>query len=64
MYVHCRPRAKLHNDCVQPAVKHAGGQVMVWGHFGGQQTGDFAKIDGKMKKEQYLEILRNHVITL
>jgi hypothetical protein len=44
-------------------VKHGGGSVMVWGCFGGNSVGDLIKIDGIMKKEQYLEILKNHGVS-
>ena len=43
-----------------PTVKHGGGSVMVWGCFGGNNTGDIVKIDGIMMKEVYLGILKNH----
>jgi hypothetical protein len=44
-------------------VKHGGGSVMVWGCFGGNRVGDLIKIDGIMKKEHYLEILKNHGVS-
>ena len=43
-------------------IKHGGGNIMVWGCFGGGQVGSIAKIDGKMTKEVYLKILREHVL--
>jgi hypothetical protein len=36
---------------------------MVWGCFGGNRVGDLIKIDGIMKKEHYLEILKNHGVS-
>ena len=35
---------------------------MVWGCFGGGQSGSIAKIDGKMTKEVFLKILKGQVL--
>ena len=43
-------------------IKHGGGNIMVWGCFGGGQVGSIAKMDGKMTKEVYLKILKEHVL--
>ena len=43
-------------------VKHGGGNIMVWGCFGGGQVGSIAKIFGKMTKEVYLKILKGQVL--
>ena len=40
-------------QCVVPIVKHSGGSIMVWGCFGGKNTGDIVKIDGIMKKDTW-----------
>ena len=47
---------------VAPTVKHGGGSVMVWGCFGGNNTGDIVKIDRILTKEVYFGILKNHAI--
>ena len=44
------------------AIKHGGGNIMVWGCFGGGLVGSIAKIDRKMTKEVYLKILKEHVL--
>ena len=44
-----------------PTVKHEGGNIMLWGCFAAAGTGALYKIDGIMKKEHYLEILRQHL---
>ena len=43
-------------------IKHGGGNIMVWGCFGGGQVESIAKIDGKMTKQVYLKILKEHVL--
>lgn len=40
-----------------------GGNVLVWGCFAGTVVGDLVKIDGIMRKEQYLQILKNHAFS-
>lgn len=62
VFVRRRPEECLAPQCVVPTVKHGGGSVMVWGCFAGTSVGDLVKIDGVMRKEQYLDILRNHAI--
>ena len=49
-------------QCEVPTVKHGGTSVIVWGCFGGNNTGDIAKINRIMLKEVHLGILKNHVI--
>jgi len=43
---------------VKPTVKHGGGNIMVWGCFNWWRTGPLVKIDGIMKKDDYLNILK------
>ena len=35
---------------------------MIWGCIGANSIGDLIKIEGILKKEQYLSILRDHAI--
>lgn len=44
-----------------PTVKHGGGSLMFWGSFSASGPGSLVKIDGTMKKEQYLEILQKNI---
>lgn len=43
-------------------IKHGGGSIMVRGSFAGRKTRDLVKIDGRMVKETYREILEYHAI--
>lgn len=49
-------------SCVVPTVKHGGGSVMVWGCFGGFESGNFIQVKGTMRKEDYYSILQRHAI--
>ena len=40
-----------------PTVKHGGGNIMLWGCFSSQGTGNLVKVPGIMKKENYIQIL-------
>jgi len=44
-----------------PTVKHGGGSIMIWGCFSANGTGALHKIDGTMKKEDYVAILDEHL---
>jgi len=43
-------------------VKHGGGGVMVWGCFSGKGLGSLVKVDGKMNKLDYIDILDKHLL--
>ena len=45
-----------------PSVKHGGGNVMVWGCFGGGKVGDLYRVKEILKKEGYHSILQLHAI--
>ena len=44
-------------------VKYRGGSIMLWGCFAAGGTGALHKIDGIMRKEHYVEILKQHLKT-
>ena len=40
-----------------PTVKHGGGNIMLWGCFSSQGTGNLVRVQGTMNKENYIQIL-------
>ena len=44
-----------------PTVIHRGGSIMLWGCFAIGATGALHKIDGIMRKENYVDILKQHL---
>ena len=52
-----RPNELILEECLTLSVKHAGGNDMVWGRFGGGQVGDFHRVKRILKKEGYHSIL-------
>ena len=40
-----------------PSVKHGGGSIMLWECFSAAGTGKLVRIEGKMNKAKYREIL-------
>ena len=42
-------------------VKHGGGSIMLWGCFSASGPGNLVKVDGIMKKEQYIKILEENI---
>ena len=41
---------KMLKEYLTPAVKHGGGNVMVWGCFGGGKVGDLYRVKGILKE--------------
>lgn len=62
VYVRRRVGERMRDDCVVPTVKHGGGSLMIWGCFGNSKVGDLVEITGKLDKEGYLAILRDHAL--
>ena len=46
-----------------PTMKHGGGSIMFWGCFSAGGTGALHKIDGIMRNENYVDILKQHLKT-
>ena len=46
-----------------PTVKHGGGSIMLWGSFAAGGTGVLSKIDGIMRMENDMDILKQHLKT-
>lgn len=47
-----------------PTVMYGGGSIMLWGCFAAEGTGALHKIDGIRRKENYVDILKQHLKTL
>ena len=61
-YVFKRLEEKMIPDCIVTTVKHGGRSITVWRCIGANSVDDLIKIEGILKKEQYLSILRDHAI--
>ena len=44
-------------------LKHGGGSIMLWGCFVAGETGAFHRIDGIMRMDIYVDILKQHLKT-
>ena len=62
VYVRREKTEKMRMECIIPSVKHGGGSLMVWGCFSSAGVGDLIKIEGIMRKENYLEILEQNAV--
>lgn len=50
------------DECLQPTIKHRGGSLMIWDCFCAVGVGDLVRIDDKLTKERYKDILEHHAI--
>ena len=47
---------------VQGTVKFGGGNIMVWGCMGWNGVGQLAEVEGRMDADQYVSILKDHML--
>ena len=59
-FVRCRKTENMLEECLTSAVKHGGGNVLVWGCFGGGKVGHLFRVKGILKKQGYHSILQRH----
>ena len=61
-YVRRKATEKFHPECIQPAVKHGGGSVLVWGCFASNQVGSLFRVKGILDKKGYHSILSRYAL--
>jgi len=49
---------------IVPSVKHGGGGIMVWGCFSEKGLGPLVKVEGKMNRLDYIQILEKNLLPL
>lgn len=61
-YVRRPVRAEFNPRYTRPTLKHGGGNIMVWGGMSWRGVGPIAKIEGRMDRFQYTDILQSYLI--
>ncbi|GET66728.1 helix-turn-helix domain-containing protein [Rhizophagus irregularis DAOM 181602=DAOM 197198] len=55
-------RTRYNIENLTPTVKHGGGSIMMWGCFSGKGLGLLVKVDGKMNRLDYIDILEKNLL--
>ena len=63
MYVRRMAGEEFKEDCVQPTVKHGGGGIMVWGCINAKGVEFLTKVEERLNREGYINILENALIS-
>lgn len=58
------PGTRFNIENMVPTVKFGGGGLMMWGCFSGKGLGPLVKVEGKMNRFGYIEILEHHLLPL
>ncbi|CDQ79891.1 unnamed protein product [Oncorhynchus mykiss] len=58
-----REKGRLARQNTISTVKHGGGSIMLWGGFAAGGTGALHKIDGIVRQDNYVDILKQHLKT-
>lgn len=62
VYVWRSPNEAYNQECLLPTVKHGGGSVMVWGAISWNGVGPIIAVKGKVKAQDYKDILNDKVL--
>ena len=57
-YVRHRPGEAYRDNCVQPAVKHSGGGLMVWGCMSESGVGELVLVNSRLCASDYISLLK------
>ena len=59
-----KPRTAHHLPNTIPTVKHGGGSIMLWGCFSVAGTGGLVRVEGKLNRAKYRDILNENLVHL